>query len=289
MGKYKYYIEVAVRDAREAQEIYKDGKWSRQGIAMTSTNYYESNNEDSIVAFLDELENNSIEIYETSASLGQESLKYKVGNDNPIMPDSLKKGKKYIYVYNDGSNKTTKVTFKGTTFDGNYEFTDDRGSYFTLTHDETLDRVTENATDANVNGMGEVSLPNGDSIGSGDVPIPMKKKKKKKVRKFSEILNNDADESVEDIKIELTETQKQIIIDLLINPELVNESRLELLDEGIFGSILGGIGGLALGKSIGKLLANTLGIKEKSPLYNVLTSRLVGTAIGAALGKKLKF
>lgn len=217
MSKYKYYIEVAVRDAREAQEIYKDGTWSKQGIAMTSTNYYESNNEDSIVGFLDELENNSIEIYETNADAVGEDL----------------------------------------------------GA----------------ATGANVNGMGGVSLPNGNSLGSGDIPTGTVK-----VRKFSDILADmEEDEDEEDVEMELTKEQASAIIDIFMNPESVNESQIELLNEGIFGSILGGIGGLAFGKSIGKLLANTLGIKDNSPLYNVLTSRLVGTAIGAALGKKLKF
>ena len=274
--------------------------------------------------------------------------KYLVGDENPIMPDSLKKNKKYVYVYDDGSKNTTTVTFKRANADGNYEFTDDRGSYFTLTHDETLDRVTESsdsiedkvikffksnpapsddevhafaedndmepddleeiiyklagkqvaedggaATGGSVNGMGAVVLANGDAEGSGDVPTSTKKKKKK-VRKFSEIIDEMEEEEEEkknttDVEIELTEAQAQLIVDIMMNPETVNETRLEILDEGIFGSILGGIGGLAFGKSIGKLLANTLGIKENSPLYNVLTSRLVGTAIGAALGKKLKF
>jgi len=210
---------------------------------------------------------------------------YKVGDENPIMPDSLKKNKKYVYVYDDGSEDVTTVTFKGSTMDGKYEFTDDRGSYFSLTHDETLDRVTENATGANVNGMGDVSLPTPTSVGSGDIPAGPKK-----VRKFSDILDDMDEEDEDELEIELTDEQRIAIINLLMsnNEEEINES-LSKLDEGILGSILGGIGGLAFGKSIGKLLADTLGIKEKSPLYNVLTSRLVATAIGAALGKKLNF
>ena len=151
-------------------------------------------------------------------------------------------------------------------------------------------KLQENATGGNTNGMGSVVLANGDAEGSGDVPTSTKKKKK--VRKFKDILGEMEDEDEEDndeLDIELTEEQVTLIIDILMNPETVNESRLEILDEGIFGSIVGGIGGLAFGKSIGKLLADTLGIKKKSPLYNVLTSRLVGTAIGAALGKKLNF
>ena len=213
MPKYDYYIEVAVRDAREAQSIYKDGSWSKRGIAMTSTNYYESNNEEDIIEFLETLDENSIEVYETNLE------------------------------------------------------------------------VDENATGANVNGMGDVSLPTPTSVGSGDIPAGPKK-----VRKFSDILQDMEDEEEDELEIELTDEQRSAIIALLMsdNEEDLNES-LSKLDEGILGSVLGGIGGLAFGKSIGKLLADTLGIREGSPLYNVLTSRLVGTAIGTALGKKLKF
>jgi len=77
---------------------------------------------------------------------------------------------------------------------------------------------------------------------------------------------------------EFTEEEINAIEELLFNGES-NE-----LNEGVLGSVLGGLGGLAFGKSIGKIIARVLGIKENSPLYNVLTSRLVGTAIGAAIG-----
>ena len=59
----------------------------------------------------------------------------------------------------------------------------------------------------------------------------------------------------------------------------------EMTNEGLLGSIIGGLGGFALGKKVGKLLARVLGI-QKGILYDLLTSRLVGAALGASLGKR---
>lgn len=153
-----------------------------------------------------------------------------------------------------------------------------------MVHDKNV--TVEDATSNCVNGMGDITLPDGDIEGSGDMIV-----KKKKVRKFSEIIKDEADAKDDelDVEIDLTEEQANIIVNILMNPDAVNEDQLQYINEGIIGSMLGGLGGLAFGKSIGKLLAGILGIKENSPLYNVLTSRLVGGAIGTALGKKLKF
>ena len=65
--------------------------------------------------------------------------------------------------------------------------------------------------------------------------------------------------------------------------ERLNE---ELTNEGLFGSIIGGLAGFALGKSVGKMIARVLGI-NKGIFYDLLTSRLVGTAIGASMGKRI--
>ena len=65
--------------------------------------------------------------------------------------------------------------------------------------------------------------------------------------------------------------------------ERLNE---ELTNEGFFGSIIGGLAGFALGKSVGKMIARVLGI-QKGIFYDLLTSRLVGTALGATMGKRL--
>lgn len=58
------------------------------------------------------------------------------------------------------------------------------------------------------------------------------------------------------------------------------------IDEGVFGSILGGLAGITLGTTIMKTVCKTLGIKE-GPLYNLLTSKIVCTAAGAAIGYKV--
>ena len=61
----------------------------------------------------------------------------------------------------------------------------------------------------------------------------------------------------------------------------------EMTNEGMMGTIFGGLAGFALGKSVGKTIAKVLGLKEKGTMYKMLTSRLVGAALGAALGSKL--
>ena len=60
----------------------------------------------------------------------------------------------------------------------------------------------------------------------------------------------------------------------------------EIVNEGILGSIFGGLTGFALGKTVGKAIAKVLGI-EKGALYDLMTSRLVGAALGAVLGKRI--
>ena len=56
------------------------------------------------------------------------------------------------------------------------------------------------------------------------------------------------------------------------------------LDEGILGSILGGLTGFIVGPAIGRVIANALGI-DKGIIYDMLTSRLVSTALGSAITK----
>ena len=58
------------------------------------------------------------------------------------------------------------------------------------------------------------------------------------------------------------------------------------IDEGILGSIVGGTAGLLAGPAIGKAICKVLGIKEDGPMGKLLTSRLVTTAMGVALGSR---
>jgi hypothetical protein len=62
------------------------------------------------------------------------------------------------------------------------------------------------------------------------------------------------------------------------------DTKLRDIDEGILGKVLGGIAGFVVGPSIGKVVANALGI-DKGIIYDMLTSRLVGAALGSAITK----
>lgn len=59
----------------------------------------------------------------------------------------------------------------------------------------------------------------------------------------------------------------------------------EDLDEGFMSGLLGGGIGAIAGPAIGRAICKALGIQEKGTLGKLLTSRLVTTAIGVALGK----
>ena len=59
----------------------------------------------------------------------------------------------------------------------------------------------------------------------------------------------------------------------------------EEIDEGFFGALVGGTAGALVGPAIGRALCSALGIKEEGILGKLLTSRLVTTAMGVALGK----
>ena len=61
--------------------------------------------------------------------------------------------------------------------------------------------------------------------------------------------------------------------------------RGEELDEGFFGALAGGAIGLLAGPMIGRALCKVLGIDETGAMGKLLTSRLVTTAMGIALGK----
>jgi hypothetical protein len=59
----------------------------------------------------------------------------------------------------------------------------------------------------------------------------------------------------------------------------------EEVDEGFLGALVGGAAGALAGPAIGRAICRALGISEDGTLGKLLTSRLVTTAIGIALGK----
>ena len=63
-----------------------------------------------------------------------------------------------------------------------------------------------------------------------------------------------------------------------------NKKLDDVIDEGLFSSLLGGAVAATVGQSIMKAVCKCLGIDEKGTLGNLLTSKLVLTAMGAQLG-----
>lgn len=61
---------------------------------------------------------------------------------------------------------------------------------------------------------------------------------------------------------------------------------LSKMDEGFLGKLVGGVSGFLLGPTIGKIIANALGV-EKGVLYDMFTSKLVNIALGTAIGKHI--
>jgi len=59
----------------------------------------------------------------------------------------------------------------------------------------------------------------------------------------------------------------------------------ENIDEGLFSSIIGGIGGALIGPTIGKIICKVLGINEDGALGKLITSPLVCAAISATITK----
>ena len=82
----------------------------------------------------------------------------------------------------------------------------------------------------------------------------------------------------------LNESENQKIDEALALFECECEGKLENMDEGFLGKLLGGVGGFLIGPAIGKIVAHALGV-ERGVLYDMFTSRLVSTALGAAIGK----
>lgn len=56
------------------------------------------------------------------------------------------------------------------------------------------------------------------------------------------------------------------------------------IDEGLFGAIIGGIAGITIAPSVMKAICKILGIDVKGQFGNLMTSRLVLTALCAEMG-----
>lgn len=58
------------------------------------------------------------------------------------------------------------------------------------------------------------------------------------------------------------------------------------LDESWLGKLVGGAAGFVIGPSIGRIIANALGV-DRGVLYDMFTSRVVSAALGVAIAKGL--
>lgn len=56
------------------------------------------------------------------------------------------------------------------------------------------------------------------------------------------------------------------------------------IDEGLFSAILGGTAGITFGPAVMKAVCNAMGIDIKGALGNLMTSRLILTAVGTKIG-----
>jgi len=102
---------------------------------------------------------------------------------------------------------------------------------------------------------------------------------------------NEYKNSQEFNKFEFLTEEENFMVDeyvLLIENEMKEEGKtIHTIDEGFFGRILGGAAGFLVGPTIGKIIARALGI-EKGIIFDLLSSRLVSTALGASIAKHLE-
>lgn len=70
------------------------------------------------------------------------------------------------------------------------------------------------------------------------------------------------------------------------NVESIENEITNAQNEGFVGGLVGGLGGLIAGDKLGKAICQALGVTT-GPLYSLLTSKLVMTAICTYLGIKM--
>lgn len=89
----------------------------------------------------------------------------------------------------------------------------------------------------------------------------------------------------------------KVLFDAIASTDSVNESSKNIIDcirdaqngsevdEGVLGAAVGTVLGATIGPRLGQAMCNVLGI-TKGPLYDLLCSRLVTTAIALKLGMR---
>ena len=93
-------------------------------------------------------------------------------------------------------------------------------------------------------------------------------------------------------RLALSDKEIQFLAESLKNSEAICdvdgiEAKMsEVQNEGLIGGILGGITGIAVGDKLGNAICKALGITT-GPLYQLLNSKIVTTAICTYLGIKI--
>lgn len=108
-----------------------------------------------------------------------------------------------------------------------------------------------------------------------------------KIKSFSEIINETSifeDVDISYLNEEQLEQCKSVFASL---NESYKEEGIKGVEKKLEEGFLGTLAGFIIGPSIGKIIANALGV-EKGILYDMLTSRLVSAALGNAIQNNAK-
>jgi uncharacterized protein YcfJ len=81
-------------------------------------------------------------------------------------------------------------------------------------------------------------------------------------------------------------TEDQKVYDEMIQTLIESKENNVPIDEGVLKAILGGVAGATVGPAIMKAVCKVLGISEGGALGNLMTSRLILTALAGYLGYK---
>lgn len=104
---------------------------------------------------------------------------------------------------------------------------------------------------------------------------------------MNEHKNMELNENLKTISIEQYEAYLDELIESCTDENGINEDLLiNKLNEGVFGAIMGGVIGLSFGKQVGMAVAKVLGLQKNGALYNLLTSKVITTLLGTAIGSK---
>lgn len=98
-----------------------------------------------------------------------------------------------------------------------------------------------------------------------------------KYNKYSKIFEAEDIKNLSEEEVIKAESAYEILLEKLNSGETI--------EEGFLTGLVGGVTGALIGPTIGKAICSALGVKEDGPLGKLLTSRLVTTAMGVALGK----